>query len=66
LTDSVEDKQFLPRQVSKINKSGFIVATGNKFIQINRVQLSGSKEMSAGDFARGQRLEVGYIFKNHP
>lgn len=53
---------YKPGQVTEINKSGFIVATGNGLLQVSKVQLSGSKEMNASDFVRGQRLEPGYIF----
>lgn len=49
-------------QVVELTKTGFIVATGNGLLNITKVQPSGSKEMSAGDFVRGYRLEPGYIF----
>lgn len=49
-------------QVVEVNKQGIVVATGDGLLLITKLQLSGSKEMNATDFVRGQRLESGYIF----
>lgn len=53
---------YKPGQVVEITKTGMVVATGNGLILITKVQQSGSKEMNATDFVRGQRLEPGYVF----
>ena len=56
------ERNYEVGQVVEINKSGIVVATGSGLLLITKLQLSGSKEMNATDFARGQRLEPGYIF----
>lgn len=61
ITDK-EESNHKAGQVIEINKEGFKIQTGSGILLINKVQLAGSKEMNATDFARGQRLETGYIF----
>ncbi|MBO5712578.1 MAG: methionyl-tRNA formyltransferase [Clostridia bacterium] len=41
--------------------NGFIVATSNKALKINELQLEGSKKMSASEFMLGRKLTVGQI-----
>jgi methionyl-tRNA formyltransferase len=49
-------------QLVDVNKEGIVIGTTNGCILVTRVHLSGSKEMSAGDFVRGHRLEIGHVF----
>jgi methionyl-tRNA formyltransferase len=43
------------------SKSGFGVATGDGVLGVYRVQMEGKKEMSAGEFLRGQREFIGAV-----
>jgi methionyl-tRNA formyltransferase len=64
LIPSEPDRNYKPGQILGVNQWGIVVSTGDGLLQLNRVQLSGSKEMSASDFARGHRIEPGYVFAN--
>jgi len=64
LGDDEENKDLKHGQVSNINKSGIVICTGKGSLLVTKVKLSGSKEMSSMDFARGRRLEVNYIFSS--
>mgnify|MGYP001589636530 CR=1 FL=1 len=64
LIETGQSRNYKPGQIVEINKNGITISTGDGLLIINRVQLSGSKEMSATDFARGHRLETGFIFEN--
>ncbi|MBC7472652.1 MAG: methionyl-tRNA formyltransferase [Candidatus Sericytochromatia bacterium] len=64
LITDIPDRSYKDGQVIEINKSGIVVSTGEGNLLLTKVQLSGSKEMNAVDFARGQRLEEGHIFSN--
>lgn len=58
------DRDYKAGQIVSIDKAGIKVATGSGLILLTKVQLSGSKEMNAIDFARGQRIEPGYVFND--
>jgi len=64
VSDDEENKNFKCGQILNINKNGIVICTGKGSLLIKNVKLSGSKEMSSLDFARGRRLEVGYIFSS--
>lgn len=49
-------------QLVEVNKEGIVIGTTDGCILVTRVHLSGSKEMAAGDFVRGHRLEIGHVF----
>ena len=49
------------RVVALNSKSGFGVATGDGILGVYRVQMEGKKEMSAGEFLRGQREFIGAV-----
>jgi len=49
------------RVVALNSKAGFGVATGDGILGVYRVQLEGKKEMSAGEFLRGQRDFIGAV-----
>lgn len=51
-------------QITEIRKDGFVICTSDKYLLVKRVQLSGSKEMSAGDFCRGHRVQEGFVFSD--
>lgn len=50
-------------EISKILKQSFAVQTGQGSLEILTVKPAGKNEMSAGDFARGKRLEPGASFQ---
>lgn len=52
----------VPGQVVGLQKQSFLVRTGDGVLEVLRVHLAGKKEVSAGDFVRGQRLELADIF----
>jgi methionyl-tRNA formyltransferase len=54
LLPATEDGKF----VAGKNGVEFVVATGDKAIKINELQLEGSKKMSASDFMLGRKLNV--------
>lgn len=62
--DFETSKTYAGGQIVEINKKGIIISTGNGFLMLTRVHLAGSKEMSAGDFARGYKIETGFSFSN--
>ncbi len=55
-----------PGQVLEINKSSFLIRTGDGILELSEVQLAGSKAMDAGTFARGQRLESAEFLGQNP
>ncbi len=52
-----------PGTAVEIFKQSFSVQTGKGTLEILKVKPAGKNEMSAGDFARGKRLEPGAAFK---
>lgn len=56
-----DSSKGIPGEIIEINKNDFLVCTGNGKLLIKTVQLEGSKEISSGDFIRGQRLEKGML-----
>lgn len=51
--------EALPGQVLAIQKQSLLIATGDGVLEILRLHPADSKEMAAGDFARGQRVVLG-------
>ncbi len=68
LKASVKDRSEAPGQcdagtVLSIEKQGILrVQTGKGVLDIERVRPAGRKEMSGADFARGKRLQPGFLF----
>jgi methionyl-tRNA formyltransferase len=56
-----EEAKGIPGEIIDINKNDFSICTGNGKLLVKMLQLEGSKEMSSGDFIRGQRLEKGIV-----
>lgn len=54
-----ENSKEEPGVIVHIGKAGWTVATGDKNILIEEVQLEGKKRMKAYDLANGMRLEAG-------
>ena len=52
-----------PGEVVKVDKLGFVIATGQGSLRILEVQPANRKRMSAADFANGNKITTGYIFK---
>lgn len=52
---------LLPGSVAKIGKQSLLIQTGEGLLEVLRVHPADSKEMAGGDFARGQRVEVGEL-----
>ncbi|MGE4356993.1 MAG: methionyl-tRNA formyltransferase [Candidatus Omnitrophota bacterium] len=52
---------FQPGEIVRVNKEGFIVATGKGCVLIKELQLEGGKRMSAERFILGHRLEKGEV-----
>jgi len=50
-------------EVIEVNKSGFVVATGQKALLVKEVQLESSKRMDANSFVLGHKLEAGSKFE---
>jgi methionyl-tRNA formyltransferase len=58
--DVVESQgDFVPGQVSSVQKNGFTVRTGQGDLQIHSLQLEGKKRMDAESFLRGFPLKTG-------
>lgn len=64
LVSDPDPERGVPGQIIAVNKQDFLVRTGEGVLAVTHVQLSGSKAMDAGTFARGQRLEPGEILAN--
>ncbi|MFN8674305.1 MAG: methionyl-tRNA formyltransferase [Candidatus Sericytochromatia bacterium] len=62
LLDKEKEPEHKVGEIVEIKKDSFLLATSNKYLWIKKVQLAGSKEMSAGDFCRGQRIQAGFCF----
>ena len=45
-----------PGRVIEANNEGIVVATGDRLIRIERLQLAGRKSMPAGEFIRSQPI----------
>ncbi len=61
--EKLENSVGKPGEVAGIvKKFGAIVRSGEGFLLLREVQLSGKKVQSGGDFANGTRLEVGECF----
>lgn len=52
-----------PGEVVKVDKLGFVIATGSGSLRVLEVQPANRKRMSAADFANGSKITAGYIFK---
>jgi methionyl-tRNA formyltransferase len=48
-----------PGEITEITKNSFSIQTGEGVLVCREVQLEGKKRMSAGDFLRGNSLEIG-------
>ena len=48
-----------PGTILRLEKEGVVVASGQKALLLTEVQAVGKPKMSAGDWARGARLEIG-------
>ena len=57
------DSALKPGVICQVLKQSFTVQTGKGEIEILRVKPAGKNEMSAGDFARGKRLQPGDFFQ---
>lgn len=53
-----------PGEILAVQKQSLWVATGSGVLEILRVHPANGREMSAGDFARGQRVAVGEILSS--
>jgi len=53
------DGQGVPGTVSSVGNDGVVVATGENSLHLLEVQAAGKPRMSAKDWSRGARLEVG-------
>lgn len=51
-----------PGDIVAIDKDHFSVATGSSNLRINTIQPAGKKPMSAGEFMRGNSLQIGMRF----
>lgn len=51
-----------PGHLAAITPTSIVVGTGDGLLEVVRVHLADSKEMAAGDFARGKHLQVGDAF----
>jgi len=49
----------IPGQVLRVDKNGFVVATGDKGLGIKQVQPEAGRVMSAGDFTAGHKIVPG-------
>lgn len=56
---STDMKTGVPGEIVMTSKNSFGVATGDGVLEITEVQLEGKKRMSAGDFMRGNGIEIG-------
>lgn len=48
-------------EILAITEEGFLVQTGNGVLEIMQVQPAGKKQISAADYVRGYKLEIGEI-----
>lgn len=59
-------ENFLPGEIVFVGKDMFTVACGekgNERLNVLEIQAPGKKRMKTGDFLRGNRLEVGELFR---
>lgn len=61
-----ETHGVIPGQILAIHKQSLWVATGSGVLEVLRVHPADGREMSAGDFARGQRLSLGEVLSSIP
>ena len=59
--DAAKDAVLTSGTVVFIKKDCFGVQTGDGILVCKEVQLEGKKRMSAGDFLRGNAVEVGTV-----
>jgi len=52
----------VPGQVLAASADGILVQTGEGALLITELQRAGGKRLPAGEFLRGQRIEVGQVF----
>lgn len=57
-----EWEKYAPGEVCEVRKDGFIIQTGKGGLDIIELQLEGKKRLSAGDFLRGNQINVGDYF----
>ena len=51
-----------PGQVLSVDVDGITVQTGAGALRLTELQRPGGKRLSAAEFLRGQRIEVGQVF----
>jgi methionyl-tRNA formyltransferase len=56
----------IPGQIVAVLNHSLLIRTGEGVLELLRVHMADSKEMAGGDFARGQRVEVGEILASNP
>lgn len=56
-----EEKNNMPGTVLAINKDSFDILTGEGGLRIKELQLEGKRKMTAEEFLRGFKLEVGTV-----
>ena len=54
---NVVDAGGVPGTVISEDKDSFVIATGNKSLKVNELQLEGKKRMKASDFLNGRSIE---------
>lgn len=59
-----EEGQGQPGKILKVEPQKIQVQTGKGVLALETVKPAGKKEMPAGDFARGRRLEPGFVFES--
>ncbi len=61
-TGDLPEPSSLPGTICRVEKDFFAVAAAKNLLKILELQPEGKKRMAAGDFLKGNRLEVGEIF----
>ncbi len=61
-----ESVEAAPGRVLSVGEGGILVACGAGGYRIERLRRAGGREMGAGEFARGSRLEEGKTFGSSP
>ena len=51
-----------PGTMTAIHKNGFVIASGEESLLVQKVHLEAAKPMEASIFVNGHRLEVGFKF----
>lgn len=63
LNAQIGQEKGKPGRVIKVDKAGILVGTKDKSLLVGTVQLEGSKIMSAYEFAKGHKIEIGEILR---